>query len=79
MSEREIIWAVVNTNSVKEADKLGLACLKKRLCACYAIFPRIKSVYYWPPKTSKLQRPGPNFRNFTQALSKNHQTCKIPP
>ena len=55
MSEREIIWAVVNTNSVKEADKLGLACLKKRLCACYAIFPRIKSVYYWPPKTSKLE------------------------
>ena len=45
MSEREIIWAVVNTNSVKEADKLGLACLKKRLCACYAIFLQIKRVY----------------------------------
>lgn len=50
MQDREIIWVVVNTNSTKEADKIGLACLKRRLCACYGIIPRIKSVYYWPPR-----------------------------
>ena len=55
MAEREIIWIVVNTNSTKEADKIGLAVLKKRLCACYGMISRIKSVYYWPPKSSKLE------------------------
>jgi|SRR3989344_2753393 len=55
MSEREIIWVVVNTNSTKEAEKIGRAVLKKRLCACFGILPRIKSVYYWPPKSSKLE------------------------
>ncbi len=53
--EREIIWVVVNTKSVKEADTIGRACLEKRLCACYGIMPRIKSVYYWPPRSNKLE------------------------
>jgi uncharacterized protein involved in tolerance to divalent cations len=55
MAEREIIWVVVNTNSVKEADKIGRAALRQRLCACYGIMPRLKSVYYWPPKSNKLE------------------------
>lgn len=55
MSGREIIWAVVNTNSIKEADKIGRAVLKKRLCACYSIIPRVKSVYYWPPASPKTR------------------------
>jgi periplasmic divalent cation tolerance protein len=55
MSEREIIWVVVNTNSTKEADKIGRACLKARVCACYALTPRLKSVYFWPPKSNKLE------------------------
>lgn len=55
MQDREIIWVVVNTNSTKEADKIGRAVLKNRLCACYGIIPRIKSVYFWPPKSNKLQ------------------------
>ena len=55
MSEREIIWVVVNTNSTREANKIGLAVLKQRLCACYGIIPRIKSVYYWPPSSNKLE------------------------
>lgn len=52
--EREIIWVVVNTNSIKEADKIGRVVLKRRLCACYAILPRVKSVYYWPPASRRL-------------------------
>ncbi len=52
---REIIWVVVNSNSAKEADNIGKACLKRRLCACYGIIPRIKSVYYWPPGSGKLE------------------------
>ena len=53
--DREIIWVVVNTNSAREADKIGKSCLKARLCACYGVIPKIKSVYYWPPKSNKLE------------------------
>lgn len=55
MSKNEIIWVTVNTNSTKEAGKIGLSVLKARFCACYSIVPRIKSVYYWPPKSNKLE------------------------
>ena len=55
MSAREIIWVVVNTNSPKEAEKIGRAVLNKRLCACYGLIPRIKSVYFWPPKSGRLE------------------------
>lgn len=58
MQDREIIWIVVNTNSVKEADRIGMAVLKKRLCACFGIIPRVKSVYYWPPASTRRLRRG---------------------
>ena len=55
MAEREIIWVVVSANSAREAEKIGRAVLKKRLCACYSLIPRVKSLYYWPPKSKKLE------------------------
>jgi periplasmic divalent cation tolerance protein len=85
--EREIIWVVVNTNSEKEADKIGHAVLKERLCACYGIIPRIKSVYYWPPKSNKLEvSRGPlltletlekNYKKIVQLVKKLHSD-KVP-
>lgn len=51
-----VIWVVCNTNNIKEAEKIGKAALKARLCACYGIIPRIKSVYYWPPKSNRLEQ-----------------------
>lgn len=55
MAQREIIWVTVNSNTTREANKIGLACLKRRLCACYALMPRVKSVYFWPPNSGKLE------------------------
>ncbi|MCL5008785.1 MAG: divalent-cation tolerance protein CutA [Patescibacteria group bacterium] len=85
--EREVIWVVVNTNSVREADKLGRACLKARLCACYGLIPRIKSVYYWPPKADKLEiSKGPiltletlesKYSEITRVIQKLHSD-KVP-
>jgi periplasmic divalent cation tolerance protein len=55
MSDREIIWVTVNTNSQKEAEKIGRAVLKQRLCACFKLIPTIKTVYYWPPLSNRLE------------------------
>lgn len=87
MSRNEVIWVVCNTNSAKEADKIGRAIFKKRLCACYGIIPRIKSVYYWPPKTNRLETSkGPlltletlpkHYRQITKLIKSLHSD-KVP-
>lgn len=53
--ELEFACVVVNTHSARQADKIGKAALMKRLIACYSLMPKIKSVYYWPPKSNKLE------------------------
>lgn len=55
-----VIWILVNSNNVREAEKIGKAVLKARLCACYGLYPKYKSVYFWPPHTNRLeQNKGP--------------------
>lgn len=52
---KSIIWVLVNCNSVREADKIGKMLLKKRLVSCYDIIPRLKTAYFWPPKSKKIE------------------------
>ncbi len=51
---KKILWVLINCNTVKEADKIGTALLKRRLSACYDIVPRLKTAYFWPPKSGKI-------------------------
>jgi periplasmic divalent cation tolerance protein len=50
-----IIWILVNCNSKKEAKLIGKEILKKRLCSCFDIIPRHLAVYFWPPKSGKIE------------------------
>ena len=52
---KKIIWVLVNCNSVKKADYIGKALLKKRLASCYDIFLRLKAAYFWPPKSGRIE------------------------
>lgn len=52
---KSIIWVLINCNSVKEADKIGSELLKKRFISCYDILPRLKTAYFWPPKSKKIE------------------------
>jgi|SRR3989344_424346 len=85
--ELEFISVVVNANSTKEAEKIGRAALRKRLIACYSLFPKIKSVYYWPPKSGKLETSKgpmltmdtlPKHYNKIARLVKNLHSDKVP-
>jgi uncharacterized protein involved in tolerance to divalent cations len=51
----KITWLLINCNSTKEADRIGLTLLKKRLVTCYDIIQRSKAAYFWPPKTGKIE------------------------
>ena len=51
----KIIWVLVSCNTKLEAERIGKALLQTRLAACYGIYPRIKSSYFWPPKSNRLE------------------------
>lgn len=51
----KIIWVLATCNSEKEANKIGKEALRQRLVACFGIFPRSKALYFWPPKTKKIE------------------------
>ena len=49
-----MIWVLASTNSNQQAKKIGTAVLKKRLAACFGIYPK-SSAYFWPPKSNRLE------------------------
>ncbi len=58
MAKNSIIWVLVNSNSKQEAEKIGRAILGQRLCACYGLYKKFGSVYFWPPKSKRLETSG---------------------
>lgn len=51
----EMILIYVVCESVKEARKIGKDLLEKKLCACVNILDKMASLYFWPPKSSKIE------------------------
>lgn len=51
-----VSWVVVNCTNKKEADRIGKAVLKERLIACFDIIPEREAVYFWPPKSGKIEK-----------------------
>jgi len=51
----KIVWILVNCNSAKEAVAIGKNLLKLRLLACFDVFPRLATYYFWPPKKNKIE------------------------
>ncbi len=52
---KDIAWILINCNTVKEADDIGKILLRKRLISCFDILPRLKTSYFWPPKSGKIE------------------------
>jgi periplasmic divalent cation tolerance protein len=47
-----MIFIYITCSNKKEAKKIGLTLVKKRLAACCNIFP-IESIYWWQDKVAK--------------------------
>ena len=52
----EIVWVLVNCNSLSEAKMIGRACLKARLASCFDVFKREQTMYFWPPSSGKIEQ-----------------------
>lgn len=67
----KIIWVLINSNSRQEAERIGNTVLKERLAACFSLIPKLNNVYYWPPKSNKLQsNKGPQL--ILETLPRNY-------
>jgi periplasmic divalent cation tolerance protein len=51
----DMILIYITCADVSEAKKIGKYLLDKKLCACINIFDGMNSLYFWPPKTGKLE------------------------
>jgi len=51
----ELIWILVNCATTEEAQHIGGIVLHERLCACYDIFNRTKTAYFWPPLSGAVE------------------------
>ena len=51
----DMILIYITCNNEEEANKIGNHLLKKRLGACFNIINGMKSTYWWPPKSNKIE------------------------
>lgn len=51
----DMILIYITCESVDQAKKIGTHLLKKRLCGCFNIIDGMKAVYWWPPKSGKIE------------------------
>ncbi|OGG11644.1 hypothetical protein A2Z00_01150 [Candidatus Gottesmanbacteria bacterium RBG_13_45_10] len=52
----DMIIMYITCESAAEATKIGTHLLQKRLCGCINIYEGMRSLYFWPPKTGKLEK-----------------------
>jgi periplasmic divalent cation tolerance protein len=74
----DMTWIYVTCKDEKEAEKISMLLLKKRLVACANIFP-IKSMYWWNGKLEKSKETaiiakttGKNLNKAEKEIKKAH-------
>jgi uncharacterized protein involved in tolerance to divalent cations len=61
---------LVNCNSINEARKIGNKILDQRFAACFDVFERNLTSYFWPPKSGKKEIGKGALLIFETTLSK---------
>lgn len=51
-----MILVYVTCDSVKQAEEIAEKIMNKKLCACVNIFPEMQPMFFWPPKTGKIDK-----------------------
>lgn len=50
----DMILCYITCDSVQQAKEIGKHLMGKRLCACVNIFPEMEPMFFWPPKSGKI-------------------------
>ncbi len=71
------IWVVVNCSSFEEAQNIGEMAMAERLAACFDIFDRELSAYFWPPKSGRVESGDGTTLLLTSLVSKYPRLFKL--
>ena len=71
-----MIFVFITCKNKKEAEKIGLVLLKKRLAACFLIVPDASSFYWWLGKIKKTNETILLLKTLPQKFSKIEQEVK---
>lgn len=50
----DLLLVYITCDTVAEAKQIGKHLLSKRVCACINIFPHMNPMFFWPPKSGKI-------------------------
>ena len=51
---KNILLVYITCKSIGEAKNIGKHLMDKKLCACVNIYPEMLPMFFWPPKSGKL-------------------------
>lgn len=82
-----VLWVLVNCASAAEAQRIGDAALAARQAACFDVFPRALTRYFWPPKSGRVEEAGgallvletlPECRDALRAVVRERHSDQLP-
>lgn len=50
----DMLLVYITCESVEQAKTIGKHLMRKKLCACVNIFPEMQPMFFWPPKSGKI-------------------------
>ncbi|MFC1624796.1 divalent-cation tolerance protein CutA [Patescibacteria group bacterium] len=50
----DMLLVYITCESVEQAKEIGKKLMEKKLCACINIFPEMKPMFFWPPKSGTI-------------------------
>lgn len=56
LNDDHMILVYVTCDNVEQAEKIGEEVMNKKLCACVNIFKEMQPMFFWPPKTGKIDK-----------------------
>ncbi len=55
-SSDRLIMMYVTCDSVKQAEDIAAHLMGKKLCGCVNIYPEMQPMFFWPPKSGKIDK-----------------------
>jgi len=68
----KMLLIYITCESIKQAKEIARHLMKKRLCACVNIFPNMMPMFFWPPKSGKIDE-SKEVVLIVKSIEKNYQ------
>ena len=75
---KDLLLVYITCESEDQAKDIGVHLMNKKLCACVNIFPNIIPMFFWPPKSGKIDKTTEDkYKQLEKEVHKIH-TYEVP-